>query len=267
MHSLQTQAMRFFLGVGNSCPNVGLFGEMGWVPIRAYIRERILKFWERLINMESYRLTHKIFLWSKSLSEQGLNNWTTRTQKLIGTLNLTDGHQVSSPMIWDSIVADELTTWSEDLHKPPANSDSGGRLVLYKLYKSYDYVLKTSSLNRRRAIAQLRCGCLPLELETGHYRTPKTPLSQRICQLCNLETEDETHFLTVCPHLNNIRESLFNDMQKIFPNFMFFQSREKCLSILTSCASYPEIANHVYQMVCFRRNTLFGNLYHCVITQ
>ena len=88
VHSLQTQAMRFFLGVGNSCPNVGLFGELGWVPIRVFIRERILKFWKRLTNMDSRRLTHKIFLWSKS---QGLNNWVGRTKKLLEDLNLTSG--------------------------------------------------------------------------------------------------------------------------------------------------------------------------------
>ena len=53
------------------------------------------------------------------------------------------------------------------------------------------------SLNRRRTIAQIRCGCLPSELETGRYRNPKTPLSQRICHLCNTDAEDETHFLTI----------------------------------------------------------------------
>ena len=62
--SLQTQAMRFFLGVGNSCPTIG---ETGWVPIKAYIRERVLKFWKRLSNMEPHHLIHKVFLWSKPL--------------------------------------------------------------------------------------------------------------------------------------------------------------------------------------------------------
>ena len=65
INSLQTQAMTFFLGVGNTCPNIGLFGETGWVPIRAYIRERVLKFWKRLSNMEPPCLTHKIFIWKQ----------------------------------------------------------------------------------------------------------------------------------------------------------------------------------------------------------
>ena len=35
VQSFQTAAMRFFLGVGTSCPNTGLFGEMGWVSLQA----------------------------------------------------------------------------------------------------------------------------------------------------------------------------------------------------------------------------------------
>ena len=59
------------------------------------------------------------------------------------------------------------------------------------------------SLDKRRTIAQLRCGCLPLEIELGRYRNPKIPLDQRICNLCNTGTEDETHFLTTCPALRS----------------------------------------------------------------
>ena len=231
INSLQTQAMRFFLGVGNTCPNIGLFGEMGWVPIRAYIRERVLKFWKRLSNMEPHRLTHKIFLWSKSLSEQGFNNWTSRTQRLISDVGVTDVTQVPGPVLWESVAAVEFQGWLDDLHKQPTDSESGGRLTLYKLYKTCpkpeEYILKTISLNRRRTIAQIRCGCLPLELETGRYRNPKTPLSQRICQLCNSDVEDETHFLTLCPMLNHIRIHLFKDMQNIIPGFLSLQPIEK----------------------------------------
>jgi len=39
---------------------------------------------------------------------------------------------------------------------------------------------------------------IPLEVETGRYRTPKTPLQQRVCQLCENGVGDETHFLNHC---------------------------------------------------------------------
>ena len=36
--ALQIQAMRFFLGVGKTCPIAGLFREMAWVPYRMQIK-------------------------------------------------------------------------------------------------------------------------------------------------------------------------------------------------------------------------------------
>ena len=165
-------------------------------------------------------------------------------------------------MLWESVAAAEFQGWLDDLRKQPADSESGGRLALYKQYKSCpepeEYILKTISLNKRRTIAQIRCGCLPLELETGRYRSPKTPLSQRICQLCNSDVEDETHFLTLCPMLNHIRITLFKNMQNIIPGFLSLQPIEKCLFILTICASHPEIGKCIHQMVCFRKNTIFA---------
>ena len=46
------------------------------------------------------------------------------------------------------------------------------------------YIEAGISLNKRQVISQLRTGCLPLEVELGRYRSPKTPLANRLCQLC-----------------------------------------------------------------------------------
>ena len=72
--------------------------------------------------------------------------------------------------------------------------------------------------------------------------------------------EDETHFLTLCPMLNHITIKLFKN---IIPGFLSLQPIEKCLFILTSCASHPEIGKCIHQMVCFRRNTIFTTYFVC----
>ena len=54
--NLQHRAMRFFLGVGKTCPIGGLFGEMGWIPLRGLIKFTILKFQHRIMSMRSTRL-------------------------------------------------------------------------------------------------------------------------------------------------------------------------------------------------------------------
>ena len=59
-------------------------------------------------------------------------------------------------------------------------------------------------------MASLRAGCLPLAVETGRYRTPKVPLGERVCKLCNNgKVETEFHFVMECNKLQNLRNELF----------------------------------------------------------
>ena len=82
--NIQHSVMRFFLGVGKTCPIGGLFGEMGWIPLRGLIKFNILKFWHWIMSMRSTRLTRLILLWSKSLT--GIPNWVNRTSELLSSL-------------------------------------------------------------------------------------------------------------------------------------------------------------------------------------
>ena len=90
--------------------------------------------------------------------------------------------------------------WLEILHKPVYNSESGGKLRHYKNFKMdpapAHYVLAPLGMGYRWVLASLRAGCLPLAVETGHFRSSKIPLADRTCPLCNCnEIEDEYHFL------------------------------------------------------------------------
>lgn len=260
VYTIQKRAMRFFLGVGISCPNAGIFGELGWIPIRAHIRESILKFRRRLLSMDDSRLTHQIFAWSLSLSSQGKSNWAARTESLMNKLNLSDNSIMDLNYTWEAIANAELTEWNEQLQQTPPGSESGGRLANYRTFKTVpqaeDYIIRSMSLDKRRTIAQLRCGCLPLEIELGRYRNPKIPLDQRICNLCNTGTEDETHFLTTCPALTDARSPLYLEMAKLDPSFTMLTRGEQTKKILQSCATNHTIGNLVYELSRLRRNFL-----------
>ena len=215
--SIQTAAMRFFLGVGTSCPNTGLFGEMGWVPLQAEIKFSIIKFWHRICSLLTHRLPNIIHRWS---SQKGLGNWADKAIKLFPDINLSNFNESSfQNEAQNRILHVEYNKWLDNLNSIAPNSESGGRLVLYGSYKlesvPEEYVTRPTSWRRRRTIAQLRCGCLPLEMEIGKYRHPKMPLAQRICQLCNEEIEDETHFLNFCPELTQERIALFKTMEGV----------------------------------------------------
>ncbi len=50
---------------------------------------------------------------------------------------------------------------------------------------------------QRSYVAQLRCGILPLHIQTGRWQG--TQLEKRICKVCNSNSfENEEHFIIHC---------------------------------------------------------------------
>ena len=56
----------------------------------------------------------------------------------------------------------------------------------------------------RHALAQFRSGVHQLEIERGRYHN--IPYDQRLCKLCNLEIEDEMHFMFRCETYAQLRQ-------------------------------------------------------------
>ena len=131
-----------------------------------------------------------------------------------------------------------MIQWKNTVMTPPQNSETGGRFRFYRKFKSSPvaerYILNSVTLNKRRIITQLRCGCLPLEVELGRYRSPKPPVSERICQLCQSGTGDESHFLLKCPKLNDHRKDLLTAMADTNEIFSSLPDEDKIVLILES---------------------------------
>ena len=65
--------------------------------------------------------------------------------------------------------------------------------------------------HERRIFSMLRCGTLPLHVETGRWCRPVKPLDQRICTYCNRnKIENEVHFLIECDIHDDPRVELFS---------------------------------------------------------
>jgi hypothetical protein len=56
-----------------------------------------------------------------------------------------------------------------------------------------------------------------LNIERGRYI--KLPVEKRICPLCNIEPEDEIHFILKCPKLDECRKELFSNISSVVPSF------------------------------------------------
>ena len=99
-------------------------------------------------------------------------------------------------------------------------------------YKCENYVSMNLSRSIRSYIAQIRCGVLPLHIETGRYRNLK--VEERLCKVCDLKTvENELHFVFDCPTYSQLRLVYYNWIIKIYPDFLSLSQTEKLKVMLT----------------------------------
>ena len=91
--------------------------------------------------------------------------------------------------------------WSEKLIQST-------KLRTYRLFKRVfeqeSYLKLNLKRHERSLLAQLRCGILPIRVETGRY-VGETP-DQSLCILCDSDSvEDEIHFVLKCSLYHDIR--------------------------------------------------------------
>ena len=88
----------------------------------------------------------------------------------------------------------------------------------------------TMNINRkcRSYCAQIKCGILPLRIETGRYGSNYIPEEERVCNICEFgDIENEYHFIFDRSAFIEIREQLFINMSIKFPNFQNCDRNEK----------------------------------------
>lgn len=120
--------------------------------------------------------------------------------------------------------------WSEEVQCKP-------KLRTYRLIKGNygpeHYVTLNLSRAQRSVCAQLRCGILPLALETEPFHS--IPEEDRKCCLCDLgEIENEFHFLFYCPLYHDHRQRLFCKILSEYGPDLFSMSDEGRLHYLFS---------------------------------
>ena len=114
-------------------------------------------------------------------------------------------------------------------------------------YKCDDYLHKvTNTRHRLIALTKLRLSNHKLAIETGRYSRPFKKPAERTCSICEIEMEDEYHFLNICPACQEKRCSLLDYLEKeyrikisrMLPNRIFVFLRNPPsgnLTILITC--------------------------------
>ena len=167
----------------------------------------MVRYWNSLIGLEDNRLTKKIFKWDM---DQRSNSWASEVKQIFDQVGLIEKYNSLNPcpteQIWASLHESKCQEWSDNLSNYP-------KLRTYVLFKSNyciePYVYINMNRKYRSAIAQLRSGILPLEIEVGRWKGLDP--EQRLCKFCDTQAvEDEYHFVFECS-LYHEERSIYTD--------------------------------------------------------
>lgn len=125
---------------------------------------------------------------------------------------------------------------------------------LNKHFKFEKYLSSVSIDAHRIALSRFRLSAHKLMIEEGRYRGIERNL--RLCQFCNMQvTEDEYHFLLVCPAYRDIRCTILSNYYNRWPSKNKFVRllNESQDSIIKRLAKFIYAANE-------KRTTLLSNV-------
>ena len=92
--AVQNRTIRYFLGVHRFAPKLAINGDVGWLPTKERRWFNILKYWNRLVNMDEVRNCKKGFLWDYYICH---DNWSSEVKDIMTKIGLTRNFESLSP--------------------------------------------------------------------------------------------------------------------------------------------------------------------------
>ena len=206
---IQNKAIRYYMGVHNFTPVPAIQGDMGWLTCKYRKQLNMVRFWNRLIKMPDDRLTKQVFL---SEYDSIYQNWTKSIKTILRNTDLihyfNDKLIVNLDLAKQRLVEINENEWRIDVARKPKLRT----YVQFKFdYMTEEYLSKIHSRYERSLLAKLRCGVLPLAIETGRFNNVQ--LQNRKCEICCLdEVENEKHFVCECPGYETERLEFYHNI-------------------------------------------------------
>lgn len=251
---IQNRAIRYYLGVHKNAPILGIQADMGWITPEFKYYLAMFRYWNRLINMDSSRLTRRMFEYNMQYFTE--SNWCGKMNNVFSKIGLNDhfisGTEVNLNSVKNKLIDQMNIEWQTNVPMKP-------KLRTYSFIKSYiepePYVTEFIPKFKRSLLAQLRIGILPLNIEIGRYY--RVDLDDRVCTLCNMnEIEDEIHFLVSCSSYTDIRNIYFSKYKQFIQDFDHLDFLSKYISIL-KCNKTKLTANFIEELWNHRKSKLF----------
>ena len=121
--------------------------------------------------------------------------------------------------------------WGEQIN----NSPKATSYVTFKKAVSYEkYLDQIENVNHRVCLSRFRLSNHNLLIEKGRHMRPRLERNERKCFNCNVEIEDECHFIIKCPLYTEERNLLFDCCRNGCKNFDLLTVEQKFIFIFTN---------------------------------
>ena len=199
------------LGVTRRTNNVMVYIETGRLPLRFVRLIRMFKFWFKLLTSENciLREIYSVMFNECENPTPPRNNWLFNIKEELSRLGLaylwheqkTLSLKVHFPVIRQRIIDHCVQSLFADMCVSQ-------KCIVYKHLVDHFclqfYLCKPIPVACKKQICKIRMSSHNLFVESG--RSQNIPRSERICQLCNLDIEDEFHFVLKCPVYCDLRK-------------------------------------------------------------
>ncbi len=223
---------KYLLGVHRLATNNGVRGELGRFPFVLDTICSLISFWHRLtaLNLNNSLVAECV----PALEEQNMSkNWIFSIKTILLKLNLqhiweyptTFSKNYIKKCVWTNLKTLYVSQWHKDLwNDNRGNTRQANKLRNYRGFKRdfalEPYLLHIKEREVRSYFTKLRISAHTLQIEKGRHYLQYRPVAERKCPICNSgEVESEVHFVLYCAHYNMRRQSMFSDIQNIYPLF------------------------------------------------
>lgn len=226
---IHTKFLRKLLCVNKSTNLVGLYGELGRVPLSIMRKIHMFRYWIKILKSDDNCIIKQIYSMLKADADNNITynklNWAYQIKSMLEDLGLGNmWHEpqdnVFLPLIRQRILDQYYQSWY-------SNVNNSQRLVSYSRFKhSFELEPYLDSIHEKKfkiSLSRFRLSSHSLEVERGRYFNIRR--NERICQLCTTNSiENEYHFLLVCPIYKDLRRKYLKSYYCSWPNLNKFDN-------------------------------------------
>ena len=244
--------------------------EVDWLLPEFRTKIKMIRQFNRMLNMDEGRLTKKVYLWDRSLNEQNVvSSWTNEVKSILYSCGLSDVFDNETMFPLKSTIEEIKEKFKIDQADYLKNECMNQRkLRTFNKFKLFGttpaYVTKPMTFYQRKQFAKLRLGSLELRIETGRFARPRLEIHERICLLCSEsrrknnpepEIESEMHFLFFCDKLTILRDKWFSNIKRP-DNFESLSEGERLSIVLNMDENCKPTAQFITDAYCMRNKIL-----------